>query len=93
MEDLEALTAVLARAESEFRKLEGRQKDLEKKRAGIIRKIEAANGDAETLAQLNIEIEQVAEAKREIDQLMAEPKKQLETLEQTIAMQRQSDMT
>ena len=84
-------------AEREFRRLEGRQETLEKERAEIIRKTEAAASDTETLAQLKIETEQVAEAKRKNDQMIAQTTKRLEELEQTIAMKsamkRQSDMT
>jgi hypothetical protein len=93
MEDVEALMAVLSRTESEFHRLEGRREALDKERAEIIRKTEAAAGDTETLAQLKIETDQVAEAKRENDWLIARTKKQLDTLEETIAMQRQSDIT
>ncbi len=93
MQDIDDLTAVLSRAENEFRRLEETQETLDKERAEIIRKTEAAAGDSDTLAQLKIETEQVAEAKRKNDHLMAEATKQLDQLEETIAMQRQSDMT
>lgn len=93
MEDMNALTAVLSRTESELRRLEGRQETLEKEHVDIIRRTEAAVGDAETLAQLKIETEWVAEAKRENDRLIAQTTKQLGELEETIAMQIQNDMT
>ena len=92
MEDTQALTVVLARTEGDFRRLEEKQADLEKTHVDLIRKTNAASDDAEALAQLKIEIEQTAEAKREIDRLIAQTARQMEMLEQTIAMQSQSDM-
>jgi hypothetical protein len=93
MEDIGTLTTVLARAETELRRFEERGKTLERECDQIVRKTEAAAGDAETLAQLKIETEQVAEAKRENDRLIAEATKRIEEFEYTIEMQRQSDMT
>jgi hypothetical protein len=93
MEDTDTLTALVSSTESEFRRLEERGETLERERAEIVRKTEAAAGDAATLAQLKIETEQMAEAKRENDRLIAQATKRIEELEYTIAMQRQSDMT
>jgi signal transduction protein with GAF and PtsI domain len=92
MGDIDALTTALTRTEIEFRSLDEKRATLEKERAEIIRKTEAAAGDTETLAQLKIEIEWVAEAKRENDRLIAQATKRIQELEHTIAMQRQSDM-
>ncbi len=93
MEDMNALRAALARTESAFRGLGEKRETLEQERAEILRRTEAAAGDTETLAQLKIETEWVAEAKRENDRLIAQTTKRLGELEETIAMQRQSDMT
>ncbi len=93
MGDVDALTGECDRIESEFRRLEGRQETLEKEQAEIIQKTEAAAGDIEILAQLKIETNQVAEAKRMNDRLLVQTKMKLVDLEKIIAMQRQSDMT
>jgi hypothetical protein len=57
MEDTDTLTALISSTESEFRRLEERGETLERARAEIARKTEAAAGDAESLAQLKIETE------------------------------------
>ncbi len=93
MRDVDALTGECDRIESELRRLEGRQETLEKEQAEIIQKTETAAGDIEILAQLKIETNQVVEAKRMNDRLLAQTKKKLVDLEKIIAMQRQSDMT
>jgi hypothetical protein len=81
------------RIESELRGFEDRQGALEKERAEISRRTEAAAGDSGTLAQLKIELDQLAEAKREIDHSVSVTTKRLEEIESVIAMQEQSDMT
>jgi hypothetical protein len=66
---------------------------LENERAEIARKAEGATGDTETLSQLEIETEQMAEAKRKNDRLIKQATKRLMEVEGVIAMQIQSDMT
>lgn len=92
MGDIDALTAERDRLEGELRELEGKQAVLENERAEIGRKTEAAAGDAETLAQIKIETEQMAEAQHTNDRIMALTKKRLAEIEETIGMQIQSDL-
>ncbi len=90
--DADTLIAERDRIESELTKLEKRQADLEKERAEITLKSETATGNTETLAQLKIETEQVAEAKRQNDRLIDQTTKRYKELESTILMLKQSDI-
>ncbi len=92
MGDIDALMAERDRIGSEVRRLDGRQETLENERAEMVRKTEAAEGDMETLAQLKIETDQLAEAKRMNDRLVAQATTRLVEVENMIEMQRQSDM-
>jgi hypothetical protein len=78
MGDIDALTAERDRLEGELRELEGKQAVLE--------------NDAETLAQIKIETEQMVEAQHTNDRIMARTKKRLAEIEETIGMQIQSDL-
>lgn len=89
---MSALTGERDRIVSEYRKLEGRLETLDNELAEMARKTEAAAGDMETLAQLKIETEQLAEAKHMIDRQIVQTKKRLTVIEKVIAMQIQSDM-
>lgn len=91
--DTDALSAERDRIISELTRLDEKKTTLEKGRAELDRKTEAAAGNVATLAQLNIEADQLAEAKRMNDQLIARTAKRLAEIEGVIAMQGQSDMT
>ena len=91
--DTDALSAERDRIESELAQLNERQVALDKERAETTRKTEAAAGDTEILAQLKIEAEQAAEAKRMNDRLIAQTAKRLVEVRKVIAMQEQSDIT
>jgi uncharacterized protein (DUF3084 family) len=92
MRDLDGLTAEHDRIEGELSNFEERREKLEKQRAEVVRKTEAAAGDDQALAQLKIELDQLAEATRENDRSIAETTKRLEEIDTLIAMQEQSDM-
>lgn len=92
MGDVDALNGERDRMASEFRKLEQKWESLENDRTELIQKTKAAAGNLEALAQLKIETEQVAEAKRMVDRQIAQTKKRLKEVEKIIAMQVQSDM-
>jgi hypothetical protein len=91
--DTAAFVAERDRIKSELAKLEKDNTSLEKERAEIARKSEGATGDTGTLSQLEIETEQMAEAKRKNDRLIKQATKRLMEVEGVIAMQIQSDMT
>jgi hypothetical protein len=93
MRDIDALTAERDRIESELRQFEERQETLEKEGAELLRQTKAAEDDEEALAKLKIELEQLAEAKRENDRSIEQSTKRLEEIESLIAMQEQSDMS
>jgi hypothetical protein len=93
MRDIDALTAERDRIESELRQFEERQETLEKEGAGLLGQTKAAEDDEEALAKLKIELEQLAEAKRENDRSIEQSTKRLEEIETLIAMQEQSDMS
>jgi predicted nucleic acid-binding Zn-ribbon protein len=93
MRDIDALTAERDRIESELRQFEERQETLEKDGAGLLGQTKAAEDDEEALAKLKIELEQLAEAKRENDRSIEQSTKRLEEIETLIAMQEQSDMS
>jgi hypothetical protein len=90
--DADAFIAERDRIESELVELDERQVSLEKERAEITRKAETTTGDTESLAQLKIETEQVAEAQRQNDRLIDQKTKRLTEVERTIAMLKQSDI-
>lgn len=90
--DTDAFVAERDRIKSELAKLEKDNTSLEKERAEIARKSEGATGDTGTLSQLEIETEQMAEAKRKNDRLIKQATKRLMEVEGVIAMQVQSDM-
>jgi hypothetical protein len=92
MGDIDVLTAERDRIEGELRGFEKQQDALEKNGAELRRKSEAAAGDSDALAKLKIELDQLAEAKRENDRLIAMATKRLEEIETLIGMQEQSDM-
>ena len=92
MGDVDALNGERDRMASEFRKLEQKWESLENDRTELNQKTKAAAGNLEALAQLKIETEQVAEAKRMVDRQIAQTKKRLKEVEKIIAMQVQSDM-
>ena len=92
MGDIDVLTAERDRIEGELRGFEKQQDALEKNGAELRRKSEAAAGDGNALAKLKIELDQLAEAKRENDRSIAQVTKRLDELDTLIAMQEQSDM-
>ena len=91
--DTDAFVAERDRIKSELAKLDKDNMSLENERAEIARKAKGATGDTETLSQLEIETEQMAEAKRKKDRLIKQATKRLMEVEGVIAMQIQSDMT
>ena len=91
-EDTDAYTAECNRIKSELVKLDEKQVNLEKERTEIAKKAEEVTGDTETLAQLKIETEQVAEAKRQNDRLIKQTEKRLMEVEKVISMQIDSDI-
>ncbi len=91
--DTAAFVAERERIKSELAKLDKNNMSLENERAEIARKAKEATGDTETLSQLEIETEQMAEAKRKNDRLIKQATKRLMEVKGVIAMQIQSDMT
>jgi hypothetical protein len=91
--DTDAFVAERDRIKSELAKLDKNNMSLENERAEIAQKAKGATGDTETLSQLEIETEQMAEAKRKNDRLIKQATKRLMEVEGVIAMQIQSDMT
>ncbi len=91
--DTDAFVAERDRIKSELAKLEKDNTSLEKERAEIARKSEGATGDTGTLSQLEIETEQMAEAKRKNDRLIKQATKRLMEVVGVITMQVESDMT
>jgi hypothetical protein len=65
---------------------------LENELVEIARKAESTADDTETPARLKIATEQVAEAKRQNDRLIAQTAKRLKEVEKIIIMQEQSDI-
>jgi hypothetical protein len=90
--DTDAFIAERDRIKSELVELNERQVSLEKERAEITQKAETTTGDTATLAQLKIETEQVAEAKRQNDWLINQTTKRLTEVERSITMLIQSDI-
>ena len=88
-----ALAAERDRIASELARLTEKQAALVQRRADLDRKTEAAAGDVATLAKINIEAGQLAEARRVNDQQVSRTEKRLEEIDTVIAMQGQSDMT
>ena len=92
-EDTNALIVERDRIVGELTRLDEKRAALEKQRAALDLKTEAAAGDVAALAKINIEASQLAEAKRLNDQALSQATKRLEDIEEVIAMQGQSGMT
>jgi hypothetical protein len=90
--DTDALIAERDSINNELAQLKKTQVTLENEQAEITRKVESSAGDKETSAQLKIATEQVAEAKRQNDRLIAQTAKRLTEIEKIIIMQEQSDI-
>jgi hypothetical protein len=80
------------RIKNELVELNKRRASLDEEQADIARKAETTTGDTATMAQLKIETEQVAEAKSQNDRLIDQATKRLKEVENTIFMQKQSDI-
>jgi hypothetical protein len=90
--DTNTLIAERDRIKNEWTQLTERQAVLENERAEIAGKVNATAGDTQALARLKIENEQVDEAKRANDRLIAEKVKRLKEIEETIILVKQSDI-
>ena len=90
--DTNTLIAERDRIEKELAPLDEEKVKLEKEHAELAGKAEANAGDTEILAQIKIRTEQVIEAKRKNERLIAEVTERLKEVEENILMLEQSDI-
>jgi len=93
MRDLEGLIAERDRIEATLDRCAQKEESLAKVEAEIARRTAAAAGDTKALAQLKVESDQTAEAKRLNTHQSAEARKRLQEIEKVIEMQAESDMS
>ena len=89
---LDALTAERDRVESELDKLEQEHKDLQQKSEALAERRATAQKAGDDLAKLDVEAEQLAEAKRKNDRLLHQTKKRFNDIEEEVAMLQQSSI-
>ena len=89
---LDVLTAERDRVESELDKLEQESKDLAQKSAALADRRAAAERAGEDLTKIDVEADQLAEAKQKSDRQLVQTKKRFNDIEEEVAMLQQSSI-